>query len=168
MSRIPARFEKVTFEQFYKDQSYTDDIKKAKKIYDGIQHPQRSSIGSAGYDFYLPEKCNIGVGGAAMIPTGIRCVDMPKDIVLTLHARSGLGNKMGIVIKANIGIIDSDYSLSDNEGHIFVKLANTGDADVALDTRTAFCQGVFTQYFIVEDDYTEGIRNGGFGSSDAR
>ena len=26
-------------------------------------------------------------------------------------------------------------------------------------------QGIFTEYFITEDDYTEGIRVGGFGST---
>ena len=45
------------------------------------------------------------------------------------------------------------------------KLVNTGDKEIYLEKGTAFMQGIFTEYFITEDDYTEGIRVGGFGST---
>ena len=67
----------------------------------------------------------------------------------------------------NNAIIDSDYYYSDNEGHIFVKLTNASNEDktVILNVGDGFCQGIFTEYGITEDDDTEGIRNGGFGST---
>ena len=52
-----AKFEKVSFEQYKKD--YLDTFgetteEEIRKIYDSIKLPKRATIGSAGYDFYLP------------------------------------------------------------------------------------------------------------------
>ena len=57
------KFEKVSYEEFYKEfksaneadkiYSWADDSE-IKKIYDQIILPKRSTIGSAGYDFMLP------------------------------------------------------------------------------------------------------------------
>ena len=62
---------------------------------------------------------------------------------------------------------NTDYSDSDNEGHIFFKLTNESrdGKTVTVKRGEAFAQGVILQYFITEDDSTEGIRNGGFGST---
>ena len=66
-----------------------------------------------------------------------------------------------------VGIIDSDYYYSDNEGHIFVKLTNDTNEGktVEVTTGTGMVQGIFLPYGITEDDDAEGIRNGGFGST---
>ena len=66
-----------------------------------------------------------------------------------------------------VGIIDSDYYNSDNEGHIFIKITNdtnTGKT-VSLKQGDAFAQGIFVQYGITVDDDATGVRNGGFGST---
>ena len=39
-------------------------------------------------------------------------------------SRSGLGFKFRLQLNNTVGIIDSDYFYSDNEGHIFAKLTN--------------------------------------------
>ncbi len=44
--------------------------------------------------------------------------------MLCLFPRSGLGFKFRLQLNNTVGIIDSDYSESDNEGHIFVKITN--------------------------------------------
>ena len=66
-----------------------------------------------------------------------------------------------------VGIIDSDYFFSDNEGHIFMKITNDSNEGktVEVSAGTGFAQGIFMQYGITEDDDAEGIRNGGFGST---
>ena len=66
-----------------------------------------------------------------------------------------------------VGIIDSDYYYSDNEGHIFVKLTNATNEDKTLEVSkgNGFAQGIFTEFGIVEDDDVVEIRNGGFGST---
>lgn len=84
--------------------------------------------------------------------------------------RSGLGFKYRLQFDNSVGIIDSDYSRSDNEGHIFAKLTNDGreGKTVSIKQGQAFMQGIINRYFVVDEDATEGVRNGGFGSSDAQ
>lgn len=67
-----------------------------------------------------------------------------------------------------MGIIDSDYFYSDNEGHIFAKLTNDSKTNKIVTVRRgdAFMQGIFVEYGITEDDKVEASRNGGFGSTD--
>lgn len=66
-----------------------------------------------------------------------------------------------------VGIIDSDYYYSDNEGHIFVKITNDSNENKAvyISAGTAFVQGIFVEYGITIDDNVEEKRNGGFGST---
>lgn len=66
-----------------------------------------------------------------------------------------------------VGIIDSDYYNSDNEGHIMAKLTNDGNEGKTIDIEEGkgYMQGIFVPYGITEDDDATGIRNGGFGST---
>ena len=66
-----------------------------------------------------------------------------------------------------VGIIDSDYYNSDNEGHIMAKLTNDGNEGKTIDIEEGkgYMQGIFVPYGITEDDDAIGIRNGGFGST---
>lgn len=76
------------------------------------------------------------------------------------------------LLKANLvngtGIIDCDFSNSDNEGHIFIKLVNRGNKEFSVTSNTAVAQGIFLEYGITEDDHVETERNGGFGSTDKK
>ena len=168
MNRI-AEFHKVTFKQFYKDYvdtfgSYTEE--EAKVIYDNITLPKRATVGSAGYDFVTPIDFILEPGETIKIPTGI-CVDMEPDWVLKLYPRSGLGFKYRLQLNNTVGIIDSDYFYSDNEGHIFAKITNDSNEDrtISLKAGDGFMQGIFVQYGITIDDDSDGVRNGGFGST---
>ena len=69
-----------------------------------------------------------------------------------------------------MGVIDSDYYYSDNEGHIFIKIVNSDPEKRPLDIRAgqAFAQGIFLRYGITEDDDISNARNGGFGSTDGQ
>ena len=66
-----------------------------------------------------------------------------------------------------MGIIDSDYYYSDNEGHIFAKITNDSNEDktVELKAGNGFMQGIFVEYGITVDDNVQTVRNGGFGST---
>ena len=66
-----------------------------------------------------------------------------------------------------VGIIDSDYFYSDNEGHIFVKLTNDSNEGktVSVEQGTGMVQGIFMQYGVTIDDEVTEVRNGGFGST---
>ena len=85
--------------------------------------PKRATVGSAGYDFKLPFSITLNPNETKKIPTGIR-VQMEVNYVLKLYPRSGLGFKYRLQLNNTVGIIDSDYYYSDNEGHIFAKITN--------------------------------------------
>ncbi len=169
MKRI-AKFYKVSEEQFAADwQEIFGDgggLSHLHQRYEGIRLPRRATAGSAGYDFFLPCPISLEPGEMAKIPTGIR-VEMDEGWVLQIYPRSGLGFKYRLQMNNTVGIIDSDYFFSDNEGHILVKMLNDGREGkrVELAAGMAFAQGIFMEYGITEDDEAEGIRNGGFGST---
>lgn len=122
-------FEKVPFEQFKIDckklfDNADDNI--IKTIYDNISIPTRATPGSAGYDFRIPFEFSLIKDSSVVIPTGLRC-KMPKNLVLLLVPRSGLGFKYRLSLMNTVGVIDSDYYSSDNFGHIMIKIIYDGD-----------------------------------------
>lgn len=168
MRRI-AKFHKVSKEQFIgsmKDDfpQYTE--KDLEDMYESIELPKRATRGSAGYDFFAPFAFSLPPGTTIKVPTGIRA-EMEEDWVLKLYPRSGLGFKFRLQLNNTVGVIDSDYFHSDNEGHIFVKLTNDSNEGKTVDIAagTGMVQGIFLEYGITVDDDAEGIRNGGFGST---
>ena len=168
MNKI-AQFHKVSFEQF--KESWDDSFPGAseeeiKEIYDQIKLPKRATRGSAGYDFFSPVDFELKPGETIKIPTGIR-VFIESDWVLNIFPRSGLGFKFRLQMNNTVGIIDSDYYNSDNEGHMFVKLTNDSNEDKSLSLKAGqgMVQGIFFEFGIVEDDDVTEERNGGFGST---
>lgn len=162
MKRI-AQFEKVSKEQFENSWEFNSA---ADEVYATIKLPQRATSGSAGYDFYSPLDFKLSPGETIKIPTGIRCC-MDEGWVLKIYPRSGLGFKYRIQLNNTVGIIDSDYYNSDNEGHIFIKITNDSNEGKVLELKAGdgFAQGIFLEYGITVDDNADGIRNGGFGST---
>lgn len=158
-----AKFEKVSFAQFEKDWDLEGD---AKEVYEQLQLPTRATAGSAGYDFFAPCPIVLKPGETIKIPTGIR-VQIDEGYVLSLYPRSGLGFKFRLQMNNTVGIIDSDYYGSENEGHIFCKITNDTNEGktVEIAAGAGFCQGIFSEYFITYDDEAAGVRNGGFGST---
>lgn len=168
MKRI-AKFEKVSLEQFIEGMkdcfdSYSEE--ECESIYQQIHLPKRATSGSAGYDFYSPVTLTILPGETIKIPTGIR-VSMEENWVLKCYPRSGLGFKFRLQLNNTVGIIDSDYYYSDNEGHIFVKLTNDTNENktCVIEKGNGFMQGIFVEYGITIDDDVVAVRNGGFGST---
>ena len=185
-----AKFEKVSFDQFKKDWLDTfynvsetsigvEEIEnRIRRIYDNIKLPKRSTVSSAGYDFFAPEYFELYHNDVIKIPTGIRC-SIKEDWVLMLFPRSGQGFKYGVHLSNGVGIVDSDYYNADNEGHIFVKLVNdsiltendffkNSGYHFSVVTGQAFCQGIFLPYGVTVDDNADGVRVGGFGSTDKK
>ena len=138
MKRI-AKFEKVSLEEFMKDwcdtfeldASDADTRREIEGIYGSIELPKRATVGSAGYDFFTPLTLNMKPGETVKIPTGIR-VEMQPEWVLKCYPRSGLGFKYRLQLNNTVGIIDSDYFYSDNEGHIFSKITNDSNENKTL------------------------------------
>jgi len=178
---VVAKFEKVSFKQFYEDwmkHCPSDKTvwpeKEVKEIYDAITLPRRGTDGSAGYDITAPYAVTVRFGESKIIPTGLRCKIDPSWF-LDLNPRSGNGFKYGVRLANTRGIIDSDYYGADNEGHIMVKIVNeskavnTDEKPFEIESNKAFCQGIFTIYGITEDDEpVTSKRTGGFGSTDKK
>lgn len=170
MKRI-AKFEKVSYEQFQKDWTYTFDSvinhvrdKEIKDTYYPIELPTRATFGSAGYDFHSPLSFILEPGQTIKVPTGIRC-KMEDGWVLKCYPRSGLGFKYRLQLDNTVGIIDSDYYYSDNEGHIMLKLTNNGREWLRISKGEKIAQGIFCEYGLTVDDEVDTVRNGGFGST---
>lgn len=168
MRRI-AKFHKVSKERFLADWQDTfgeTSPEEAEEIYGNISLPKRATAGSAGYDFFAPVEVTMNPGETVKIPTGIR-VEMEQEWVLKCYPRSGLGFKYRLQMNNTVGIIDSDYFYSDNEGHIFAKLTNDTNEGktLVIPAGTGFMQGIFVEYGITVDDDAKGVRNGGFGST---
>ena len=166
MKRI-AKFEKVSFEQFKKDWIDTfGETTSLEEIYNSIKMPKRATIGSAGYDFFAPIEINMEPNTSLKIPTGIRA-KIDENWVLKCYPRSGLGFKFRLQLDNTVGIIDSDYYYSSNEGHIMIKLTNDSrnNKTVHVDSGVGFAQGIFLEYGITIDDDATDIRDGGFGST---
>lgn len=162
-----AKFEKVSFEQF--KEAWIDtfgDENNLLKSYDCIKLPKRATIGSAGYDFYATSDIYLRPGKTAKIPTGIRA-KIDEGWVLKVYPRSGLGFKFRLQLNNTVGIIDSDYYFSDNEGHIFIKITNDSNEGKVVNIKAGdgFAQGIFVEYGITVDDEVYETRNGGFGST---
>lgn len=167
MNRI-AEFIKVSESQFVKDwmDSFECDEAEAKRVYESIKLPKRATKGSAGYDFYSPCDYTLQANQTIKIPTGIKS-RMDIGWVLMIYPRSGLGFKYRLQLNNTVGVIDSDYIESDNEGHIFIKLTNDTNENKVLNVKAGegFAQGIFMPFGITMDDDVDGIRNGGFGST---
>lgn len=168
-----AKFEKVSYRQFMSD--YIDifklkpelyELALIEKTYDKINLPTRATKGSAGYDFKAPMDISLCPGETIKIPTGIRC-QINDGWALKIYPRSSLGFKYRLQLDNTVGIIDSDYYGSSNEGHIMVKVTNdTKDGKIVeVKSGQGFAQGIFVEYGITVDDGVDVIRNGGFGST---
>ena len=168
MNRV-AEFKKVSKEEFLKDftdtfPDYSDEH--VMQIYEELKLPKRATKKSAGYDIYSPIDFELSPGETIKIPTGIRVL-MQDDYVFMIYPRSGFGFKYRLQLNNTVGVIDADYSDSDNEGHIFIKITNDSNEGkkFSCEKGIAFAQGIFMQYGITFDDDVTDERNGGFGST---
>ena len=136
----------------------------------GINLPIRKTRNSAAYDIEAAEDIVLPSFKKGMkptlIPTGIKAY-MKSDEVLLIVPRSSGPKKQGISFPHNVGVIDSDYyGNSENDGHIFIQCINLKDEDELIKKGDAVGQAIFQKYLTVDDDSANGIRAGGFGSTD--
>ncbi len=171
------KFEKVSYDEFKKAMNIffpqNEDV--IEEIYNNIKLPKRGSKRSAGYDIYSPIDFDLTVRNTIVptffdsskpiiIPLGIKA-QMPDDMFLNIVPRSSVGFKSGTYLANTIGIIDSDYYNNEkNEGHIMIKLV-PGFEDLHVNAGDRIVQGIFTRYYITDDDEAQDDRKGGFGST---
>lgn len=132
--------------------------------YEDIKLPERSTVGSAGYDFYAPYDFDIPAGESLMIWTGVKCYMEAGDVLL-LMPRSSMG-RYGIRFSNTIGVIDESYvDNPTNEGEMGLPFINNGNATWEVKKGDKIAQGIFTKYLVTDDDNVTAERTGGFGST---
>ena len=135
----------------------------------GINLPIRKTKYSAGYDIEAAEDVVIpsfkkGIN-PTLIKTGIKAY-MQDDEVLYLYNRSSNPKKKGLILANSVGVIDKDYyGNPDNDGHIMFAFYNIKDEDVEIKKGETVGQAIFQKYLVVDNDNAEGMRLGGFGST---
>ncbi|EOT40168.1 MULTISPECIES: dUTP pyrophosphatase [Enterococcus] len=151
-----------------------------------IHLPKRATNHAAGYDFeaacdvVIPSIWHEGLltGLKALkakdeskflkpvlVPTGIKAY-MGEDEFLQLANRSSNPLKRFLVLTNGVGVIDSDYyDNPDNEGHIMFQFTNFGLTDVTIKKGERIGQGIFLPFLKADQDTTNALRTGGFGSS---
>jgi len=137
----------------------------------GINLPKRSTKNAAAYDVEAAEDITIppytqGIK-PTLIPTGLKAYCMDDEWYM-LANRSG-GPKKGFIMANSIGIIDADYYGNEsNDGHFMFQYFNFGTEPLEVKKGDRIGQVIFMKYLTVDDDKAEGIRTGGFGSTDKK
>lgn len=134
-----------------------------------IHLPERKTKYSAGYDVEAAEDIVIPVYHEGikptLIPTGLKAYCGRNECFLLLNRSSG--PKKGFLMANSVGLIDSDYyNNPGNEGHIFFSYFNCSDHDILVKKGDVVGQIIFIKYLTVDNDSANGIRVGGFGSTD--
>jgi len=129
---------------------------------DNATKPERSTEGSAGYDFYASENILIKPNEFGVVPTDVR-IHFPKTIGLLLLNRSSTPRKKKLLLTNGIGLIDSDYE----QTGIDVKFEywNISNRTVRVDKGERVGQGVFLKIYHARDENPGGTREGGHGST---
>ena len=143
-------------------------FEKVKRMEEDIRLPERSTLNSAGYDFFAINDIVIPAHTTQIVMTGVKCELMP-DMALILANRSSNPIKKGLLLINGIGIIDADYySNDDNDGEIGFAFYNMKDTNVEIKKGDKLGQGLIVNFIKTEDDYTsctKVTRAGGFGST---
>ena len=134
-----------------------------------INMPVRKTKYSAGYDVEAAEDCIVPAfekGQApTLVKTGLKAY-MPQDEYLMLCNRSSNPKKKGLVLSNSIGIIDADYYENpDNDGHFMFAFYNIKSEPVEIKKGDCIGQAIFQKYYTVDGDIAQGVRQGGFGST---
>lgn len=130
-----------------------------------VKLPSRGTSHSAGYDIYVYDDYTIEPKQSVLIRTGIKAY-MPFDEYLDLRVRSSLGIKRQLMLATGASVIDSDYyNNDDNEGEIMVVLYNYGTETQTISAGEHIVQGIFTKYYLADNDCTTTKRTGGTGST---
>ena len=134
-----------------------------------INLPKRKTKYSAGYDVESAEDIIIPSFKKGMKPTLIKTglkAYMPNNEFLMLANRSSNPGKKGLILANSIGIVDKDYYGNlDNDGHIMFAFFNIKEEDIQIKKGDVIGQAIFMPYLLVDNDYSDGARVGGFGST---
>lgn len=135
-----------------------------KKAHPNAKTPTRATTGSAGYDLYAVDDCEVAPNLVKLIDIGIQ-LDIEPGYVGLVCPRSGLALKNNIRVANGPGVVDSDY-----RGNVGVILANDNNSSFSVKAGMKVAQMVFVKAEVASfdevtllDDTSRG--SGGFGST---
>lgn len=134
-----------------------------------IHLPVRKTKGAAAYDVEAAEDIVIPMYRPGikptLIPTGLKAYCQEDEWYMLVNRSSG--PKKGFVMANSIGVVDSDYYGNEsNDGHFYFQYYNFQDHDIEVKKGDIIGQVIFQKFLIADNDKAEGIRKGGFGSTD--
>ena len=135
-----------------------------------INFPVRKTLHAAGYDVEAAEDTVIPPFERGckptLIHTGLKTYCQDNEWYMLANRSSNPGKKK-LVLANGIGIIDADYYCNpDNDGEFMYAYYNMSNEDVVIKKHDVIGQLVFMSYLTVDEDKAEGVRTGGFGSTD--
>lgn len=132
------------------------------KVHEDAKLPERATINSAGYDFYVNETVTIPPNEVRILKTGVSFEGLPADSFIQLALRSSVSFKRPVMMANGVGIIDSDYA-----GHeIGVILYNrSNNIFVTIEKGERIAQGIILKYGKAEEKKVTAKRVGGTGST---
>lgn len=142
-----------------------EKVERVKDI--DFELPTRATAAAAGYDFINPETVILEPRKIYYVKTGVKAF-MQDDEFLMLCNRSSNPKKKNLVLINGVGIIDADYyNNPDNEGEIAFAFENISDEPITIEAGEKLGQGIFTSFYVTDEDNTVTSRSGGFGSTGA-
>lgn len=139
---------------------------KIKKLSPDAVIPTKGTVDSAGADLYAlcDGEITIEPGKTVMVRTGL-AMELPRDTVGLIYARSGIASKRGLAPANKVGVIDNDY-----RGEIMVALHNHSKEPQTIANGERIAQLVVMPYYSaifseVEDISETDRGEGGFGST---
>ena len=140
-------------------------FEKVKRMKEDIKLPERSTLNSAGYDFFALEDIIFNPQTITRVFTGVKCELMPNQ-VLILANRSSNPSKKGLILLNGIGVVDADYyGNPDNDGEIAFEFYNMLDEIVEIKKGEKLGQGLILKFDKTEDDFVTNVRKSGWGST---
>ena len=134
-----------------------------------INLPVRKTKKAAAYDIEAAEDITIPVftpgTKPTLIPTGLKAYCLDDEWYMLANRSSG--PKKGLVMSNGIGIIDADYYENEtNDGHFMFQYYNFSDHEIKIKKHEAIGQIIFMKFLTIDNDKADGVRTGGFGSTD--
>ena len=138
---------------------------KFKKLHPNTVIPQYAKPGDAGVDLTAVSIEFNEKLGCITYDTGLS-IEIPEGYVGLIFPRSSIYKTIHS-LSNSVGVIDSGFAYSDNEGDIQLKITMDTKSDKSLTVNKGdrIMQGVLIPYGVTYDDDVSTIRNGGLGHS---
>lgn len=149
-----GEFRKISFNDFANAINTSNlwlDMRSIKSAYNSIILPRRTNICSIGYTFYSPISFVLNPEESIKIPTGIyvRCDN--RWFLMCIPIVPNREDYFQLNMN-NVTIVTDQYYWSEEQGHIYTQVTNSGKKTISIHSGDKIMQGIFMQFGIVDED----------------